>query len=200
MPKETFFNLNIEKRNKIENAIEHEFGRTTFEKASISNIIEEAKIPRGSFYQYFEDKEDAISYVVKKYMDMEKQYMKKILKENNGDLFESFLKIFDYMTDKAKREEKLDLYKNIMKEIKKSNITIFEETMPKKEIDEIINLIDCKILNINSNKELKYILQILSTITKSAEIRTNGGKENKGEAKKELMEQFEILKKGMIKK
>lgn len=200
MPKETFFNLNIEKRNKIEKAIEHEFGRTTFEKASISNIIEEAKIPRGSFYQYFEDKEDAISYVVKKYMDIEKQYMKKILKENKGDLFESFLKIFDYMTDKAKREEKIDLYKNIMKEIKKSNITIFEETMPKKEIDEIINLIDCKSLNVKSNKELKYVLQILSTITKSAEIRTNGGKENKEEAKKELMEQFEILKKGIIKK
>ena len=66
MPKSTFFNLSPEKREKIEKAIENEFGRTTFEKASISNIIENAKIPRGSFYQYFEDKEDAIKYIVQK--------------------------------------------------------------------------------------------------------------------------------------
>ena len=49
MPKATFFNLNNTKRENIEKAIEEEFGRTTFEKASISSIIEKAKIPRGSF-------------------------------------------------------------------------------------------------------------------------------------------------------
>jgi len=53
MPKETFFNLKLDKREKIETALVNEFSRTTFEKASISNIIEEAQIPRGSFYQYF---------------------------------------------------------------------------------------------------------------------------------------------------
>ena len=60
MPKSTFYNLNNEKREKIEKALKNEFTRNTFEKASISNIIEEAQIPRGSFYQYFEDKEDGL--------------------------------------------------------------------------------------------------------------------------------------------
>ena len=64
MPKETFYNLNEEKKEKIEKAIINEFSRNSFEKASISNIIEEAKIPRGSFYQYFDDKEDAVKYII----------------------------------------------------------------------------------------------------------------------------------------
>ena len=106
MPFETFFNLNSEKRDKIEKAIESEFGKNSFEKVSISNIIEKAEIPRGSFYQYFKDKEDAIKYVVSKYMEMETKYAVKTLKETNGDIFETFLKIFDYMYDKSYKGEK----------------------------------------------------------------------------------------------
>ena len=57
MPKSTFFNLNEEKRIKIEKALKTEFSRGSFEEASVSNIVTNAQIPRGSFYQYFEDKE-----------------------------------------------------------------------------------------------------------------------------------------------
>ena len=56
MPKETFFHLKEEKKENIEKALIAEFSSVTFEEASISNIIERAKIPRGSFYQYFLDK------------------------------------------------------------------------------------------------------------------------------------------------
>ena len=76
MPKDTFYHLNIQKRERIEKALEKEFSRTSFEKASISKIIKEANIPRGSFYQYFEDKEDAIQYMVEKYF-----------KRNKGEYF-----------------------------------------------------------------------------------------------------------------
>ena len=62
VPKSTFFNLNEEKRIKIEKALKTEFSRGSFEEASVSNIVTNAQIPRGSFYQYFEDKEDAIKY------------------------------------------------------------------------------------------------------------------------------------------
>ena len=92
MPKETFYHLSTEKREKVEKALEKELGRTTFEKASISKIVEEANIPRGSFYQYFEDKEDAIKYVMEKYIILEKETVKKILKETKGNIFEASLK------------------------------------------------------------------------------------------------------------
>lgn len=58
MPKETFLNLPEEKKKKIIKAAQDEFERVPLEQASIKNIVENAGIARGSFYQYFESKED----------------------------------------------------------------------------------------------------------------------------------------------
>lgn len=60
MPKQTFMKLSEEKKEKIIKAAKKEFSRVTIEEASIKNIIEEANIARGSFYQYFESKEDLL--------------------------------------------------------------------------------------------------------------------------------------------
>ena len=79
MPKETFFNLNPEKRRKIEEAILEEFSKTPIEKASISNIITNANIPRGSFYQYFESKEELIDFIIEQHLNKtEEEFANKI--------------------------------------------------------------------------------------------------------------------------
>jgi TetR/AcrR family transcriptional regulator len=59
MPKETFNNLPIEKQNLIFDACVKEFSSFPYSQASINQIIKNANISRGSFYQYFEDKWDA---------------------------------------------------------------------------------------------------------------------------------------------
>jgi AcrR family transcriptional regulator len=64
MPKRTFFNLSDEKRRSLLKAAEREFSRVPLAKASVSNIIKMAGIPRGSFYQYFENIEDLYYYLV----------------------------------------------------------------------------------------------------------------------------------------
>ena len=64
MPKDTFLNLSEDKKNKIINAAKKEFARVPIEEASIKNIVEEAEIARGSFYQYFESKEDLLKYIL----------------------------------------------------------------------------------------------------------------------------------------
>ena len=46
-------------------AAENEFLENSFDAASINRIIKEAAIPRGSFYQYFESKEDLLIYILK---------------------------------------------------------------------------------------------------------------------------------------
>lgn len=60
MPKETFLKLSEEKKKKIIKAAKKEFERVPLEQASIKNIVEDAEIARGSFYQYFESKEDLL--------------------------------------------------------------------------------------------------------------------------------------------
>ena len=64
MPTDTFFNLSVEKRDKILDAAFTEFSTYTYEQSSIANIIKKAGIPRGSFYQYFEDKKDLYKYIL----------------------------------------------------------------------------------------------------------------------------------------
>lgn len=62
MPTQTFFNLPTEKQERIMNAAIHEMGIHTLEQLNIAHIIRDAKIPRGSFYQYFTDKLDLYDY------------------------------------------------------------------------------------------------------------------------------------------
>ena len=63
MPTKTFFNLNEDKQLAVYNAALRLFAETSFDKVSIQSIVDEAHIPRGSFYQYFTDKEDLFLYL-----------------------------------------------------------------------------------------------------------------------------------------
>lgn len=64
MPKDTFFNLPKEKRELITRIAIEEFGNHEYAEVSISRIVARAGIAKGSFYQYFEDKEDLFGYLL----------------------------------------------------------------------------------------------------------------------------------------
>ena len=73
----TFERLPEEKRNRILQAARAEFIRYPYEKTSINRILAEAEVPKGSFYQYFDDKSDLFSCcicdVYKKLIDVRKK-------------------------------------------------------------------------------------------------------------------------------
>lgn len=64
MPKSTYFSLSDEKRNRVYDACLNEFQTHSFHEAKIMHIVKALDIPRGSFYQYFEDLKDAYFYVL----------------------------------------------------------------------------------------------------------------------------------------
>lgn len=64
MPKPTFFNLSPEKRDLLVRLAIDEFANNDYESASISRIVAQAGIAKGSFYQYFEDKRDLYQYLL----------------------------------------------------------------------------------------------------------------------------------------
>ncbi|MFP4287435.1 MAG: TetR/AcrR family transcriptional regulator [Candidatus Izemoplasmataceae bacterium] len=64
MPKETFYNLPNAKQEAIIEAIQKTFLEKPMTKISISDVVRHADIPRGSFYQYFEDLEDMFSFLI----------------------------------------------------------------------------------------------------------------------------------------
>lgn len=74
MPKPTFFNLPPEKREQILQLAMAEFAANDYESASISRIVAQAGIAKGSFYQYFEDKADLYTYLLDLLAAKKKEY------------------------------------------------------------------------------------------------------------------------------
>ena len=65
MPTERFLRLPKEKIEAIRIAAVKEFMRVPLEEASINRIVHDADISRGSFYTYFEDKDDLLRYMLR---------------------------------------------------------------------------------------------------------------------------------------
>ena len=200
MPKSTFYNLNKDKKEKIKKAIRNEFSRNPFSKASISNIIEEAQIPRGSFYQYFDDKEDALKYILDEVAQKERKKIIDILNRNSGDIFKTSIESFDYILNKNINEKEIQFLKNVVKEIKEENIDFqlpirsnFKSTVEKWNINT-------ESLNIKSEEDLKYILRILFIVTKTQIMDVILKRISKEKARENLIKQIQILKEGMTKK
>lgn len=72
MSTKTFENLDKKKKQKIIDAAILEFSRTIPDHINIQNIIKDAHIPRGSFYQYFRNKKELYIYIFK-YIGEKKQ-------------------------------------------------------------------------------------------------------------------------------
>lgn len=100
IPTNTFHNLKYDKKFKITEAAIDEFSQHSFKDANVSTIIKAAGIPRGSFYQYFEDKLDLYNYLFTKIAERKLDYMKDLL-PNPDEM--SFLDLFEEMYKRGAR-------------------------------------------------------------------------------------------------
>lgn len=88
MPKTTFFKLTKEKQQSLIDAAMSECARSSFDDMKISNIIKLAKIPRSSFYDYFEDKEDLFLYLLSIVKETKQTFMAPYLQKESSSFFE----------------------------------------------------------------------------------------------------------------
>ena len=101
MPSSTFLNLPPEKQEKLLEAATREFSTRPFNEASINQIIKEAGIPRGSFYMYFQDKEELFRYLLRGYVDQMVMVIEELLLRRKGDIFQPLLDLYDYLAAKG---------------------------------------------------------------------------------------------------
>ncbi len=66
MPKETFLNLSVEKKAHIEQILLEKFYNRHVSQVKVSEIVEAMQMSRGAFYKYFQDLEDAYTYLISK--------------------------------------------------------------------------------------------------------------------------------------
>ena len=161
MPKETFLKLSNEKQQKVLDAAKKEFARVPIENVSIKNIVEDADIARGSFYQYFESKEDLLVYLLKEKAEQVSNKVKEKFQETDGDLFETYIFLYDMAIENFMKKEDEDLYKQIFINIKSSDESIFDlmkNTKPK-DVIKYCDLLNTKNLKIENQQDFMVICE-----------------------------------------
>ncbi|MDO4265037.1 MAG: TetR/AcrR family transcriptional regulator [Eubacteriales bacterium] len=87
MASERFMKLPEDKKEKIIAAAMHEYCNEPLEAVSINRIIKEAGISRGSFYTYFEDKQDLLCFLGEVMRKTHDEVIKDCVRKANGDFF-----------------------------------------------------------------------------------------------------------------
>ena len=115
MPTPTFYRLPEEKRQRLIDACWGELTRVRFTDVSINRIITAAHIPRGSFYQYFGDKEELIRYLLEDMRQYFIDLLRNILIDAQGDLFALPLMAYDrFISKKGHTDPMLALFIKLM--------------------------------------------------------------------------------------
>jgi len=202
MPTNTFFNLPAEKKHKILKAANKEFARVPLEQASIKNIVEDAEIARGSFYQYFENKQDLFEYIMtSKTGDMEKNLIE-MIEQENGNIINIFINIYDHLIEVGKIRRNNKLFRQIFENIKTSdNLMLTRKEELNKKLEKILQDLYSKnkdILNIKNEEEFKLVIEILSAITRRRIVASLKYK-NSAEAREDFLKEIEYIKRGILK-
>ena len=106
MPTQHFEKLKTDRKNAIIKAATREFATREYNEVSVRDIADRADISRGSFYIYFEDKEDCYMTVINTYKDHIEQDIMNIYKKAD-DIKGVMVDIFDYFTHLSSFEKAL---------------------------------------------------------------------------------------------
>jgi len=203
MPTRTFYNLPEEKRKKLLDAIHEEFSRVPFDDVSINQIVKTAGIPRGSFYQYFDDKQDMLQYLLTDYREQMRCHALKSLKQHGGDLFQMFLDILDFTYAFITEETNNTFCQNVFSDIRVSIDFLRQQAAGDTYggfTDEMLPYIDMEALNIRTEEDFSNMLGILLPLTGEAFTSAFFDITNYGHVRARYMDRLEILKQGFLKK
>lgn len=164
MPREAFNNLKPKKKKQIFQAAKSAFTLNAYEDVSISHIIKDVGISRGSFYLYFENKLDLYLYVLSYNRNkLSKTFINDI--NEHKSLFDIFTDLFDELIDYLSQEDPLFLERTILNlnpQIVLYFVSGFKNTNGT-DIDYTL-IGDYDKLKINDEKDLKIILEMLTSL------------------------------------
>lgn len=96
MPSERFYKLPVQKQVRIRNAVVDEFRTVPIEHVSLQKVAENAGISRGSLYTYFENKQDALIYVLSETQEILWDNFKQSLLKEGGDFWSAMKESFRF--------------------------------------------------------------------------------------------------------
>lgn len=162
MPKQTFFNLSEDKRNRIIQSAMQIFSKYSLNDASISEIIESANISRGSFYQYFEDKTDLYMYLIGLFKKNYHSLMIKKFQKYDGDFYQGYKDYCCFYIQNITESKKFGFFENLYLgmnyQLNRENINVLFTDERKRRLYDVVDLSDTKI---STPEELMEVLQFL---------------------------------------
>lgn len=87
MPKTTYHNLKPTKKQLIIKSGITEFSNYSLYRGSVNRIVKRAGISKGSFYQYFYNKEEFYWYIIKLHLKEQITSYETLMDQNKGDVF-----------------------------------------------------------------------------------------------------------------
>lgn len=201
MPTDTFHRLPEEKKQKLIDAAYEEFSNVPYAEASINAIIANAGISRGSFYMYFEDKEDIFKYLLVHHNQKFRECTIEAFSEHDGELFSSFEALFDkiinYLNQKEHQKFLKQVFTNMNSRQEEFIIPHRDHCHRNKKLIEILKLVNPKNLTVETEEELLAVLDIIFPITVHTIIMASIGDITKEEAKKMYLQKLKLLKEGI---
>ena len=161
MPTSTYFRLPEEKRERLLAACWSEMTRTRFADMSINRIISDAHIPRGSFYQYFVDKEDMIRYLLADMREYFVNLLRRILSDHRGDLFAIPLSSFDQFVSQRGTDPILDRFIQVLRLNPGWDTQAFMTSSPGMLPDQLWELVDPSMIRENSREYADHVFHLL---------------------------------------
>lgn len=153
MPKETFFNLPEEKKLRIVNAAINQFSELHYSNVTIDGIIKDAGIPKGSFYQYFENKDDLYIYLFTNLGDTKIDLFQSLKPQINTITFKQ------YMTNYIVELKKLEYSNNKIAKLKQEFLNECPQEIKK------------QILKVEMPKSIKAFEEVISAYIEKGEFR-----------------------------
>ena len=169
MPTDTFFRLPEEKRTRILEGAWSEFTAVPYAEASINRIVQTSRIPRGSFYQYFEDKKDIFLYIVDTHKNEAFDFVENFIKDCNGDIF-AFMRMAMDCIISAGFSEKMNGMKRMFSQPWVFDMIVSDRMKGKLEEAKtpkgiMFKYIDKNSLNVESDDEILSLINIFASIS-----------------------------------
>lgn len=184
-------------------AAKKEFSRVSLYDASIANILKTAGIPRGSFYQYFENKEDAFFYLVGEHARKRFETFIALLETHDGDLFEATRVMFHTMLSFSYENGQNNFIRNVLLNMNYKIEKTFTQTLTRETIDqryeEIFLLVNKNQFEIDNKSDLYHVLQILSAVTFHNLVQSIADELTLEEALGKYDKEISMIKRGLCK-
>ncbi len=204
MPTKTFFNLPSDKQRKLLDAGIREFSRVSFDEASINQIIQDAKISRGSFYMYFQDKEDFYFYLLQQYQLEMYDRLIHYIDLCQGEFIAAWVKLYDHLFDSCFDGNKGKLLKNVFLNMRFSTSRKLMLKPPKDIIrnlsNDLLSHIDKSLYRYQEDEELLDIFSFVMLTSMSCIVYTLMNPEDRSCEKENYDRRIEIIRSGVIRR